>query len=62
MVKYKSYHEELIKDLKDHDEAAAYLNASWEESHKGDAESQKLFIMALQNVAEALNPNQAKPE
>ena len=48
-----SYHDELIKDLKDHDEAVAYLNAAWEESLNGDKESQELFLVALRNVAEA---------
>ncbi len=53
MVKYRDYKEELIDDLKDHDEAVAYLNAAWEESLKGDEESQQLFLLALRNVAEA---------
>src|SRR5277367_561316 len=53
MSKYPDYHDELIEDLKDHDEATAYLNAAWEESLKGDDESQKLFLVALRNVAEA---------
>lgn len=49
----RDYHKELIKDLKDHEEAAAYLNAALEESMKGDIESQELFLKALRNVAEA---------
>lgn len=53
MPNYRDYHDELIEDLRDHDEATAYLNAAWEESLKGDEESQKLFLMALRNVAEA---------
>jgi probable addiction module antidote protein len=53
MVRYKDYQEELIDDLTDHDEAIAYLNAAWEESLKGDRESQQLFLLALRNVAEA---------
>jgi probable addiction module antidote protein len=53
MARYRDYHEELIKYLKDHDEAVAYLNAAWEESLKGDDESQQLFLLALRNVAEA---------
>lgn len=53
MVRYKDYQEELIEDLKDHDEAVAYLNAAWEESLQGDKESQQLFLLALRNVAEA---------
>jgi probable addiction module antidote protein len=53
MARYRDYHEELIEYLKDHDEAVAYLNAAWEESLKGDDESQQLFLLALRNVAEA---------
>lgn len=53
MPKYRDYDEELIEYLKDHDEAVAYLNAAWEESLKGDEESQQLFLLALRNVAEA---------
>ena len=53
MVKYKDYQDELIEDLKDHEEAVAYLNAAWEESLKGDQESGQLFLLALRNVAEA---------
>lgn len=53
MAKYRDYEEELIEYLKDHDEAVAYLNAAWEESLKGDEESQQLFLVALRNVAEA---------
>lgn len=53
MVRYRDYNEELIEYLKDHDEAVAYLNAAWEESLKGDEESQQLFLLALRNVAEA---------
>jgi len=47
------YRDELIKSLKDHEHAVAYLNAALEESLKGDAESQKLLLGALKNVAEA---------
>jgi len=47
------YHEELIERLKDHKYATVYLNAAFEESLKGDEESQKLFLRALKNVAEA---------
>lgn len=53
MPRYRDYQEELIEYLKDHDEAVAYLNAAWEESLKGDEESQQLFLLALRNVAEA---------
>jgi probable addiction module antidote protein len=57
MIKKKSrtldYHDELIESLKDHDYAVAYLNAALEEFLKGDEESQKIFLRALKNVAEA---------
>lgn len=53
MARSRSYQEELIKALKDHDEAVAYLNAALEESMKGDKESQELFLRALRNIAEA---------
>ncbi len=42
MGKSRSYQEELIEALKDHDEAVAYLNAALEESMQGDKESQEL--------------------
>jgi len=45
----RSYHDELLKDLTDPQEAAAYLNAALEE---GSAE---LFLIALRNIAEARN-------
>ena len=47
------YHDTLIERLKDRDYAVAYLNAAIEEGQKGDAESKKLFLNALRNVAEA---------
>lgn len=53
MTHYRSYHDALIEDLQDRDEATAYLNAAWMESLKGDPESQELFMLALRNVAEA---------
>ena len=53
MARSRKSHDFLIEQLKDHDEAVAYLNAALEESLKGDAESQHLFITALRNVAEA---------
>jgi probable addiction module antidote protein len=53
MAKSRSYQEELIESLKDHDEATAYLNAALEESMNGDAESKELFLRALRNVAES---------
>lgn len=47
MKPYKSYHESLIKALKDPLEAAEYLNAALEEK------DEKMFLVALKNVAEA---------
>ncbi len=47
MKPWKSYHESLIKDLKDPEEAAGYLNAVLAE---GDY---RMFLVALRNVAEA---------
>jgi probable addiction module antidote protein len=48
-----SYQEDLLEDLKDHNEAVAYLNEALEESKVGDEESQELFLQALRNVAGA---------
>ena len=42
-----SYQEELIKDLANPDEAAAYLNAALEDGDK------EVFLMALRDIAEA---------
>jgi probable addiction module antidote protein len=53
MARSKKYKDFLIEQLKDHDEAFAYLNAALEESLKGDEESQQIFLIALRNVAEA---------
>lgn len=47
------YHDDLIDELKDHEEAIAYLNAALEESLAGDKESQEVLLKALRNVAEA---------
>ena len=47
MKPWRSYHEDLITDLKDPEEAIAYLNAALE------AADQKAFLLALRNVAEA---------
>ncbi len=41
------YRDELIKDLADPAEAAAYLNAALEDG------SQEIFLMALRDIAEA---------
>jgi probable addiction module antidote protein len=53
MARSKKHQDWLIKKLKEHDLAVAYLNEALEESLKGDAESQHLFLLALKNVAEA---------
>lgn len=53
MARSKKYQDFLIEQLKDHDEAVAYLNVALEESLKSDEESQHLFLIALRNVAEA---------
>ena len=53
MARSRRYQDELIKALKDHDEAVAYLNAALEESFDGNSESHELFLRALRNVAEA---------
>jgi probable addiction module antidote protein len=42
-----SYKEELIKDLADPKEAAAYLNAALEDG------SEEVFLLALRDIAEA---------
>ncbi|HSX10896.1 MAG TPA: hypothetical protein VLF94_04185, partial [Chlamydiales bacterium] len=53
MAASRKYHDFLMEQLKDHDEAVAYLNEALSESLKGDPESKRLFIMALRNVTEA---------
>lgn len=47
MPRSKSYQEELMRDLKDSSEAAAYLSAALED------EDPKVFLLALRDVAEA---------
>lgn len=42
----KNYHEELIKQLQDVEEAAEYLSACYEES-------EEIFLLGLRNVVEA---------
>ncbi|MBI2118929.1 MAG: putative addiction module antidote protein [Elusimicrobia bacterium] len=46
-MKSKTYQKELIKSLKDPEEASAYLNAALEEK------DMVIFLVALRNVAEA---------
>ena len=53
MARSTEYQDFLLEQLQDHDFAVAYLNEALNESLKGDEESQKLFLMALRNVAEA---------
>lgn len=53
MAKNRLYRDFLLEQLQDHEFAVAYLNEALNESLKGDEESQKLFIMALRNVADA---------
>lgn len=53
MGKSRNYQDDLIASLKNHEEAVAYLNAAFEESLKGDAESQELLLIAFRNVAQA---------
>lgn len=53
MARSRKYQDFLMEQLKDQDEAVAYLNAALEESLKGDKESQQIFLIALRNVAEA---------
>ncbi len=53
MTRNRKYQDFLLEELKDHDEAVAYLNAALEESLKGDEDSQHLFLLALRNMAEA---------
>src|SRR4051812_3663441 len=47
MKRATSYHDDLMKDLKDPREAVAYLNAALEEGDR------KGFLLALRNVIEA---------
>jgi probable addiction module antidote protein len=44
---YADYHEQLIEELKDPEEALAYLNAALED------EDERVFLLALKNVLEA---------
>ncbi len=46
-----TYQEDLIEDLKDPREAAAYLNAAMEEGNR------ELFLLAQRNVANANGGN-----
>jgi probable addiction module antidote protein len=47
MAESTSYQKDLIEALKDHNEAAAYLNAAIEEGDRA------VFLLALRNVVEA---------
>ena len=46
----RSYNDSLLEDLRDPEQAAAYLAASLEEP-ADDPESETLFLMALKNIA-----------
>jgi probable addiction module antidote protein len=52
MARSKKYEDWLIENLKDHDEAVAYLNAALEESLVGE-ESQEVLLMAIKDVVKA---------
>jgi len=47
-----SYHDDLIERLKDRAYAVGYLQAVVEDN-KGEKDADKLFILALRNVAKA---------
>ncbi len=47
MRKFRNYKEDLFKDLKDPEYAAAYLNAALED------EDPKVFLIALKDIADA---------
>jgi probable addiction module antidote protein len=49
----RNYHDELIKSLKNHDEAVAYLNAAIEEAESGEEDAQQALLIALRNIVEA---------
>ena len=53
MPRSKKFKELLQKRLKDPREAKAYLNAILEEYSEDDAESKKLLLLALKDIAEA---------
>jgi len=54
MARSKNYQDMLIESLKDPKEALAYLNSILEECHDCDEEeSQKLLLLALNNIAQA---------
>lgn len=49
----RNYHDELMKSLKDHEMAVAYLNAAIEEAESGEEDAQQALLLALRNVVEA---------
>lgn len=51
---YASYHEHLIKELRDPEEAVAYLNAALED------EDERVFLLVLKNVLEAQDGSMSK--
>lgn len=53
MARSKKYKDYLMEELKDRNEAIAYLNATLEESLINDPESKYLCLSALRDVVEA---------
>lgn len=54
MARSKDFRNELIKLLKDPEEAASYFNAILQESRDCDEEeAQKLILLALKDIADA---------
>ena len=51
MERSKKYNDLLIESLKDPEEAIFYLNAVLQDCRTDEEESQKLLLLALQNVA-----------
>lgn len=51
MTRSVKYNDLLLKSLKNPQEATAHLNAALQECKDGSAESQKILLMALKNVA-----------
>jgi probable addiction module antidote protein len=47
------YQKLLMKKLKNHELAVAYLNNAIEESKRGDRESLEVFLLALRNLIKA---------
>ena len=52
MKNYINFRDLLVESLRDHREATAYLKAVLED-YKGDEESQKILLLALEDIAKA---------